>query len=283
MSLKKQIRIGFYFTLMLLGSSWWLSSCKEERIIFKGPYHVRFTDTVMTVEESYPRTVNVRVHNVGPQLNEAIKINYVIKGSAREGIDYTILGTKGTVTIPANQSFGEIQVKLINNSNDRLESQDLVLYLADVTPTDLGVGFGKNNNIGRQMTLTIKDDCILSGYYLGTRRQGNSLITIPNVQVTSTDCNEFTLSNWNVGLSDFFNFEANRPTIRFIDKKDNSLEIPSQTNLYFNSEITLSGDGSWNPQNGNLTLNIKFTVPLTNPDRDTVIAVPTLVFVPEKN
>lgn len=277
-----KIFIALYSVLAIVGGGLLFSACEKD-YTFQGPYHIRFTDTVVSVKESYPRIVRLRVHNVGPQLGEAITVKYLMKGTAREGIDYTILGAKGTVTIPANQSFGEIQVKLINNSNDRLESQDLVFVLTEVTPTSLRVGFGKNNNIGRQLTLTIQDDCILSGYYIGTRRQGNTTITVPNVQVTSTDCKELTLSNWNVGLSDFFNFEAEQPTIRFIDKKDNSLEIPAQTNSYFDSSIELLGSGSWNPQNGNITLNIQIKVPLTKPERDTIIAVPTLTFIPEKN
>jgi hypothetical protein len=279
----KKIYVGFYLVLAIIGSGFLFSACEEDDHTFQGPYHVRFTDTVVAIRESYPRVVKLRVHNVGPQLSEAITLKYMVKGTAREGIDYMFLGTKGTVTIPANQSFGEIQLKLINNANDRLESQDVILVLTEVTPTNLRVGFGKNNNIGRQLVLTIQDDCILSGYYIGTRRQGTTTITVPDVQVTSTDCKELTLSNWNVGLSDFFNFEAEQPTIRFIDKKDNSLEIPEQTNPFFNSSIEFLGNGSWNPQNGNITLNIKIKVPLTNPARDTIITVPTLTFIPEKN
>ncbi|MDJ1484409.1 Calx-beta domain-containing protein [Cytophagaceae bacterium YF14B1] len=263
-------------------------SCEEDKITFQGPYHIRFTDTVASVKESYPQVIKVQIHNVGPQLDEDITVKYLVGGTAREGVDYTILGTKGTVVIPANQSFGEIQLRLINNANDRLESQTVVFTLTDVSPTSLIVGFGKNNNIGRRMTYTIEDDCILGGYYIGTRKIGSSTITVPNVQVTSADCNEFLLSNWNIGLAnrtdfDIFSFNADHPTLRLIDKKDNSIDIPAQNNSYFNSSIELSGTGSWNPQNGNLLLNIQFKVPLTNPTRDTVIVLPTLTFIPQKN
>lgn len=268
--------------ISLIGFIYNLSSCEADKITFQGPYHVRFTDTVASIKESYPRIVKVSVHNVGPQLKEDITIKYVVGGTARKGVDYTILGTEGTVIIPANQSFGEIQVHMINNANDRLESQNIEFTLTEVSPSSLIVGFGKNNNIGRQMTYTIEDDCILGGYYVGTRKQGSSTITVPDVQVTSADCKEFTLSNWNVGL-DLFNFNADHPTLQLIDKKDNSIEIPAQTNSYFDSDIILSGSGSWNPQNGNLLLNIQIKVPLINPIRDTIIVIPTLTFIPEKN
>ncbi|MDJ1503326.1 hypothetical protein [Xanthocytophaga agilis] len=277
--------IQIVFIAGLIGS---VFSCEADKITFQGPYHIRFTDTVATIKESYPQVIKVQIHNVGPQLDEAVTVKYLIGGTAREGIDYTILGTKGTVVIPANQSFGEIQLRLINNANDRLESQTVIFTLTDVSPTSLIVGFGKNNNIGRRMTYTIEDDCILGGYYIGTRKIGSSTITVPNVQVTSADCNEFLLSNWNIGLAnrtdfDIFSFDADHPTLRLIDKKDNSIEIPAQNNSYFNSSIELSGTGSWNPQNGNLLLNIQLKVPLTNPDRDTVVALPTLTFIPQKN
>ncbi|MCU0352265.1 MAG: hypothetical protein MUD08_00780 [Cytophagales bacterium] len=260
-----------------------LPSCQEQRITFEGPHHVRFTDTVASYRESYPRVVVLRVHNVGPQLAQPITISYLVSGTAREGIDYNIVGTRGTVTIPANQSFGEIQLRLRNNANDRLESQQVVLTMVGATPDNLRVGFGKNNNIGRKLTLTILDDCILGGYYIGTRRQNATTITVPDVRITSTDCNEFTVSNWNIGLANLFNFQAEKPTIRFIDKKDNTIEIPEQSNSMFNSSIIFSGDGAWNPQNGHLSLNIRLRAPLRNPTRDTVIFLPTLTYIPERN
>ncbi|MDJ1472090.1 Calx-beta domain-containing protein [Cytophagaceae bacterium DM2B3-1] len=273
--------IQIIFITGLAGS---VFSCEADRITFQGPYHVRFTDTVASVKESYPQIVKVQIHNVGPQLNEDITVKYLVGGTAREGIDYTILGTKGTVVIPANQSFGEIQVRLINNANDRLESQTLTFTLTDVSPTSLIVGFGKNNNIGRHMTYTIEDDCILGGYYIGTRKIGSSTITVPNVEVTSVDCDNFILSNWNIGFAnrpdfDIFSFNAIHPTLSIIDKKDNTIEIPAQNN----GDVVLSGTGSWNPQNGNLLLNIQLKFPLSNPTRDTVIALPTLTFIPQKN
>ncbi len=267
------------YTLSLFGGICLaLVSCKEDRIIFEGPFHVRFTDTTVIQRESYPRTLNLQVHNAGPQLKEAITVQYVVSGTAREGIDYTILGTKGEVVIPANQSFGEIQVKLINNANDRLDTQNLIFTLTSVKPASLQVGFGKNKNIGNKMTLTIQDDCILSGYYIGTRVLSGSTVTVPNIQVTSTDCNEFLLSNWNVEI---FTVSAVHPTLKVIDVKDNSIIIPPQLNTYFGSD-TLRGTGSWNPLNGNLTLNIEWKTKTRNQKDDSLVRLPTLVFIPEK-
>lgn len=254
-------------------------ACEQEDLTFKGPFHVRFTDTVAAVRESAPGVVNIRVHNAGPKIGETITIKYTLSGTAREGIDYAVVGGKGTVTIPANQSSGNIQLRLINNANDRLGSQTVILTLNEVTPASLQVGFGKTNNIGRRMTFTINDDCILGGTYTGTRRVNNTTLTIPNVQATSSDCREFTLSNWNIG---FFNFEGEKPTLRFIDKKDNSIEVPPQSSPSLGTQDTLKGTGSWNPLNGNLSLNLQIKTKTRDGKRDTLFSLSPLVFIPQK-
>lgn len=254
-------------------------ACEPEDLTFKGPFHVRFTDTVAAVRESAPGLANIRVHNAGPKIGQAITISYTIGGTAREGIDYAVVGTKGTVTIPANQSTGNIQLRLINNANDRLSSQTVILTLNEVTPASLQVGFGRTNNIGRRMTFTINDDCILGGTFIGTRRQGNTTITIPDVQATSSDCNEFTLSNWNVG---FFNFQGEKPTLRFVDKKDNSIEVPPQSSPSLGTQDTLRGTGSWNPLNGNLSLNLQIKTRTSDGQRDTLLGLPPLIFIPQR-
>ena len=43
--------------------------------------------------------------------------------------DYEILGTRGSVTIASDEYFGYIDIKLINNANNILRSQDLILTL----------------------------------------------------------------------------------------------------------------------------------------------------------
>ncbi|MBD2751450.1 hypothetical protein IC230_00995 [Spirosoma sp. BT704] len=235
---------------------------------FEGPYFVRFTDTTLAYKESYSKPIAVEVHNVGPQLDQPITITYTITGSAREGKEYTIVGTKGTVVIPAKKSTGAISVQLINNANNILDSQTLTFTLTGVQPSNLQVGFGKDNVIGKSLTLTIQDDCLLGGNYTGSGRVGTQTYTASDPQITSSDCKSYLLSNWNIGLSNFvvvgnstlFGFNAEKPTLTFIDNGDNSLTIPTQTNADLGSNGSLSGTGAWNPRNRQITLNLQAKV-----------------------
>ncbi|MDB5242662.1 MAG: hypothetical protein JWP57_3287, partial [Spirosoma sp.] len=116
----KSTGAGWAGVLIALVLGWAAIGCEKQDLnrTFEGPYFVRFTDSTLTYKESRSLPVVIRVHNAGPVLNQPITVNYTVTGSAREGKDYTILGTKGTVVIPANKSFGEIDVKLINNANN---------------------------------------------------------------------------------------------------------------------------------------------------------------------
>ena len=264
---KIQKRTGWAGLLIAAVFGWAAVSCEEQDLnrTFEGPYFVRFTDSTLTVKESQSLPVAIRVHNAGPVLTEAIIVNYTVSGSAREGRDYAIVGTKGRVVIPANKSFGEISVKLINNANNILESQSLTFALTNVQPTSLQVGFGKEGALGRKLTLTIQDECLFSGLYTGTGRVRNQNVSVRDVEITSTNCKEYTLGNWNVGLDNFivfgqstlFGFQATKPTLRFVDNGDNTLTVPSQSNAEFGSSDTLQGNGAWNPRNRQITLNLQ--------------------------
>ncbi|WP_225309381.1 DUF4843 domain-containing protein [Larkinella humicola] len=261
--------------IIALATGWLVVACEEQDIdrTFEGPYFVRFTDSSLTYKESYSKTIGIKVHNAGPQLDEAIKINYVISGTAREGKDYAIEGTKGTVTIPAKQSFGTINLKLINNANNILESQTVVLTLTDVQPSSLRVGFGKEGLLGKSITFTIEDDCLFSGTYSGVRQNGayvnilqlpTTTATLSNIAISSLDCKTYTIGNWNIGMADFFGFNAIKPTFTFVDNGDNSLTIPVQSNADLGGD-TLSGTGSWNPQNRQISLNLRWRATFTTP------------------
>lgn len=273
----KMIRQSVRRWLMTLGAvaavGWGMGACQEEDLnrTFEGPYFVRFTDSTLTYKESYSPPVAIRVHNVGPILNQPITVNYAVSGSAREGKDFTVQGTKGTVIIPANKSFGEISVKLINNANNILESQSLTFTLTGVQPSSLQVGFGNGGIVGKVLTLTIQDDCLLGGTYTGSNQIGKQTYSVQNVDITSTNCREYRISNWNIALP-FFSFNAVRPTLTFIDNGDNSLTIPPQINGELNTTDTLRGTGAWNPRDRRITLNLDVKLRLsTSPVRDTLL------------
>lgn len=247
--------------VMLLGIG--MLACEKSDVdrTFEGPYFVRFTDTTVTYKESYSKPIAIEVHNVGPQLDQPISVSYTVSGTAREGKDYTIVGTKGVVTIPAKSSAGNIMVQLINNANNILESSSLTFTLTGVQPSTLQVGFGQNNIIGKQFTLTIQDDCLLGGYYTGSQVFGTQTASITDVQVTSTDCKNYTLSNWNIQL---LSFNAIKPTLTFIDNGDNSLTVPTQSNANLGSTDTIKGTGSWNPRTKVITFNLQFNIADSN-------------------
>lgn len=262
---KVQTSIALGFLLLAVAFA-----CEQTDVnrTFEGPYFVRFTDTTLTYKESYSKPVAVEVHNTGPQLSQPITVNYTISGTAREGKEYTIVGTKGTVVIPANKSTAAISVQLINNANNILESQTLTFTLTGVQPSSLQIGFGKDNVVGKSLTLTIQDDCLLGGSYVGSGRVGTQTYTASDPTITSTDCKNYVLSNWNIGLSNFvvvgnstlFGFNAEKPALTFVDNGDNSLTIPTQTSADLGTNGSLSGTGAWNPRNRQITLNLQAKV-----------------------
>lgn len=257
----------------------WLSiACDKQDLdrTFEGPYFVRFTDTLLTYKESYSQPVSIQVHNVGPILTEPITINYTVSGTARAGKDYTIQSTEGKVVIPANKSTGNILLKLINNANNILESQSLTFTLTSVTPSTLQVGFGKNNIVGKQLTFVIQDDCLFGGTYTGMQKLGTQTVSVPNIQITSTDCKNYTLGNWNLGL---LNFDATHPTLTFIDNGDNSLTVPAQGNPELGPTDKIAGTGAWNPTDRRITLNLKFTLAISS-TKDTTLSY-TQTYTPQ--
>ncbi len=264
-STHKIFSLGFVLAMLAL------ASCEEQKITFEGPDYVRFSDSSEVYKESLGQPIEVKVHVVGKPLTQAVSVNYTVSGNAREGRDYVIEGTKGVVTIPAGQYFGTIIVRLINNANNILGSQDIVFTLTDVNASqDLQVGFGKGN-MGKTFRLTIQDDCLLSGFYTGRFGNNNS---VQNIEISSLDCETYTVANWNIGLLGLFTFNARQVPIDFIDNGDNTLTIPTQVTSELPSPYdTLRGTGLWNPQTRAITLNIKIKLPVDD-TKDTVLSVP---------
>lgn len=239
-----QIKILNLVILLVIGL---IMSCETERITFKGPYHVRFSESSDFAKESVNDIIQLEVHLVGPALDKDIIVHYSIGGDARENVDYVILGQRGEVTIEEGEYFGYIEFQLINNANNILRSQEIIFTLETVFTGGLEVGQGESQ-IGKTFTYTILDDCILGGTYIGT---GGT--TIPGISITSQDCETYTLSNWNVGVFDT-DIEMD---LRFIDNGDNTLTIPQQEEENLNeSQATIVGNGSVNPITRQIILTI---------------------------
>ena len=238
--------------------SWLIISCEEENNFFEGPYHVRFTDSTATFKESHPDVIEISVHLVGPQLNDDLDITYVVEGTAREGKDYEFITEKGRVSIDDGESFGTISIRLINNANNILDEQTIELTLLTVNNRDVSVGQGK---IGRKFVLNIEDDCILGGVYTAQYTNDTRVPPIDNITITSNDCMEYTVSNWDINLlfTEFFQYGFFLPLERdlvFEDNLDNTITIPEQTEQTLEENNTISGTGAYNPNNGVITLNI---------------------------
>lgn len=233
-------------------------NCETERIIFKGPYFVRFTESSRIEKESFSKIIEIEVHQSEPVLEEDITVNYSIGGDAREGVDYIILGDRGKVTIEKGGFFGLIQVQLINNANNIIRSQDIVFTLQTVSSNELQVGQDQSA-IGKSFTLTIVDDCILGGTYIGKRGS----LSHNDVTITSADCENYTLSNWNIYIFD----SSTEMDLKFIDNGDNTLTIPTQEEEMISEEFaTIEGFGSVDPS----TRIILMTIILVDYDREQI-------------
>ena len=222
-------------------------SCETEKILFMGPYHVRFTEESITKKESFSEPIKIEVHLAGPVLSEDVTINYAITGSARAGIDYTIASDANEVTIKKGEYVGYIEVHLINNANNILRSQNLVFTLQSASNSKLEVGQGPSA-IGKSFTLTIQDDCILAGTYSAIQNAFD--IPIQGIAITSTDCETYTVSNWNIN---FFSPPYDY-SLSFEDNGDNTIKIPAQ-----GDGSTLEGEGTVDPITGKITFDLTLT------------------------
>lgn len=239
-----------YTLTNLLLALLFIQGCETEPILFTGPYHVRFTNATETQRESYSKTIQLEVHLAAPAREQEITVQYSIGGSARENIDYRIVGTRGSLTIPRGQYFGYIELQLINNSNNILRSQDVEFTLTSVNDDELAVGQGIGG-IGKSFAYTILDDCVLGGYFYGTR--GAFTIPIRDITITSTDCENYRLSNWNINI---FQFSDPLP-LTFIDNFNNTLTIPDQEQPELPADLaTIRGTGIVNPVSRQITLTI---------------------------
>jgi hypothetical protein len=231
--------------LVLLVTAFFLG-CETEPILFRGPYHVRFTETSLVKKETYKPTIEIEVHIVGPVMSEDLKLGYEISGTAREGIDYVIIGTKNFVSIKKGEYFGFIQVQLINNANNILRTQDLTFTLRTVNNSKLEVGQGASE-IGNSFTLVIQDDCLLAGSYSGVKNVFD--IPVEGITITSNDCETYLLSNWNIDiLSPPFDY-----SLTFIDNSDNTLTIEEQE-----SGAKIKGKGIIDPISRKITITLVF-------------------------
>jgi hypothetical protein len=228
--------------------------CETELITFDKEPYVRFDESAKTERESYSKVISIPVHIVGPPSESDVVVRYEVSGNAREGVDYVILGEERVVIIPAGEHFGEIRLQLINNSNNIIRSQDIVFELQNTNTAGIDVG-QLNGPIGKKFTFTIFDDCILGGNYTG--QQSGFSIPTKDLKITSEDCENYILSDWDISI-----FDTPFPMdLTFIDNGDNTLTIPEQEEDFLPSDLaTIKGTGTVDP----VTREIEMTLTLVD-------------------
>ena len=241
-------------TLIILLLTFLMIGCEQDPIIFNGPFFFFFSNEAASAPESELAIIEIPVHYAGPTPESNIEVFYTVGGDAREGIDYIFVSEKGRAVIRRSTHSAVIEIELINNANNILESSDIELTIDRVSPDDIAIGQG-DSQIGIQSTFTILDECILSGSYTGTGAQGTSPVT--NLTVSSFDCREYQLSNWDINIEELGNFPRER-NLTFTDNFDNTITIPEQEESTLDSDLaTIRGNGSINPFDNVITLNIE--------------------------
>lgn len=106
-----------YILTVALGIGTLLTSCMKDRAnIYTGPTVVEFSPITGTATAKKGTgavtTATVAVQLVGPQVSTATDINYIVETTSTgvSGTDYSIGGTAGKVTIPANSSSANIVI-----------------------------------------------------------------------------------------------------------------------------------------------------------------------------
>jgi hypothetical protein len=89
---------------------------KDRDNIYEGPDVVEFVPITASVKKgtvATPGTATATVQLVGHQKSTPTEISYTITGTGVSSTDYTIAGTAGKVSIPANSSSANIVITAI--------------------------------------------------------------------------------------------------------------------------------------------------------------------------
>jgi hypothetical protein len=142
-----------------------LSCEKAEETTFKGPYHVRFTETESEVLENYSdpfnlnrnEPISIPIHIAAPSQNSTTTIEYEVSGTAVENEDYILEdGDKKRVLIQVGKHTAEIKFFPLNNREQT--GDKTIKFTITAVNNGLTAGFGETGVNGRFHTVTIKDD-----------------------------------------------------------------------------------------------------------------------------
>lgn len=145
---KIKILIPILAGILIMGL---INSCEPDNLEYDGPSVVEFFPVSKSVDNGSGETGElIKVQLVGPQESAPITINFVVDAAstAVAGTNYTLV-TDGSFVIPANSSFGYINVDVLNDAAIAADVK-LILTLtgnADISPSENYKTF----------TLTIRD------------------------------------------------------------------------------------------------------------------------------
>jgi len=83
-------------------------------------------------------TIKFRINLVGPHRSTPTTVGYTVLATGTTAVAGTHYTTGNTVTIPANSSFAEIEVQVLNTGTSSSTARDLVLELtgaSDLAPS----------------------------------------------------------------------------------------------------------------------------------------------------
>ncbi|PWL31272.1 MAG: DUF4843 domain-containing protein [Roseivirga sp. XM-24bin3] len=115
-----------------------LTSCFEdddEVYKYDGPAVVEFNQATLTTGsytrsvESGDGTISEQVNLVSPHLSSDQVINFSVDAANSTAVEGTHYSTTGQFTIPANTSFGDATVEILNGAIPAGETRTLVLVL----------------------------------------------------------------------------------------------------------------------------------------------------------
>lgn len=166
-----------YYTIVLALLVTGLSSCiKDEPILLKGSFVefdaatfnanaagltypiltrlVRYGEALNNADPLLTRTsglVKFRINLVGPQRSSATTVTYQVVATSTTAVPGTHFSSSGTTIIPANSSFGEVEIQILNPGATTAGPKDLILELigaTDLPPSEndkrLGVRITQN-------------------------------------------------------------------------------------------------------------------------------------------
>jgi len=130
----KKIRYIYIIAVLFSIANVFTGCMKDRANLYTGPTVVEFSPITGSVKKgttAAPGSASVLIQLVGPQVSTATDIDYQVSTASTGviGTDYTISGTVGKATIPANSSSATITITALPATFPTTGSRTVVLTL----------------------------------------------------------------------------------------------------------------------------------------------------------